>query len=36
MKATLVKDVVERFKAAAAMIAMLNAPLVGKPKRPMF
>jgi uncharacterized protein (TIGR02453 family) len=36
MKATLVKDVVERFKAAAPMIAMLNAPLVGKPKRPMF
>jgi uncharacterized protein (TIGR02453 family) len=33
---TLVKDVVERFKAAAPMIAMLNAPLVGKPKRPMF
>jgi uncharacterized protein (DUF2461 family) len=36
MKATLLKDVVERFKAAAPMIAMLNAPLVGKPKRPMF
>jgi uncharacterized protein (TIGR02453 family) len=35
-KATLMKDVVERFKAAAPMIAMLNAPLVGKPKRPMF
>jgi uncharacterized protein (TIGR02453 family) len=35
-KATLVKDVVERFKAAAPIIAMLNAPLVGKPKRPMF
>jgi uncharacterized protein (TIGR02453 family) len=35
-KATLVKDVVERFKAAAPMIAMLNAPLVGKPKRSMF
>jgi uncharacterized protein (TIGR02453 family) len=35
-KATLLKDVVERFKAAAPMIAMLNAPLVGKPKRPMF
>jgi uncharacterized protein (TIGR02453 family) len=32
----LVKDVVERFKAAAPMIAMLNEPLVGKPKRPMF
>jgi uncharacterized protein (TIGR02453 family) len=36
MKATLLKDVVERFKAAAPMIEMLNAPLVGKPKRPMF
>src|SRR5580698_9942734 len=36
MKATLLKDVVERFKVAAPMIEMLNAPLVGKPKRPMF
>ena len=36
MKATLLKDVVERFKMAAPMIEMLNAPLVGKPKRPMF
>ena len=36
MKATLVKDVVERFRAAAPMIAMLNAPLVGKAKKPMF
>jgi uncharacterized protein (DUF2461 family) len=35
-KATLVTDVVERFKAAAPMIEILNAPLVGKPKRPMF
>jgi uncharacterized protein (TIGR02453 family) len=35
-KATLLKDVVERFRAAAPMIAMLNAPLVGKPKWPMF
>jgi uncharacterized protein (TIGR02453 family) len=36
LKGTLVKDVVERFKAAAPMIEMLNAPLVGKPKRPIF
>jgi uncharacterized protein (TIGR02453 family) len=36
MKAALLKDVVERFRAAAPMIAMLNAPLVGKAKRPMF
>ena len=35
-KATLVKDVVERFRAVAPMVAMLNEPLVGKPKRPMF
>src|ERR1700729_1064746 len=36
IKATLLKDVVERFKAAAPVVAMLNEPLVGKPKRPMF
>ena len=35
-KTTLVKEVVERFKAAAPVIAMLNEPLVGKPKRPLF
>jgi uncharacterized protein (TIGR02453 family) len=35
-KKTLVKDVVERFRVAGPVIAMLNAPLVGKPKRPMF
>jgi uncharacterized protein (TIGR02453 family) len=33
---TLGKDIVERFKAASPMIAMLNTPLLGKPKRPMF
>jgi uncharacterized protein (TIGR02453 family) len=36
LKASLVKDVVERFKVAAPVIAMLNEPLVGKPKRPIF
>ncbi len=36
LKASLVKDVVERFKVAAPMIEMLNAPLVGKPKRALF
>jgi uncharacterized protein (TIGR02453 family) len=36
LKGTLVKDVVERFKAAAPVIDMLNAPLVGKPRKPMF
>jgi uncharacterized protein (TIGR02453 family) len=35
-KASLVKEVVERFKAAAPVIAMLNEPLIGKPKKPMF
>jgi uncharacterized protein (TIGR02453 family) len=35
-KKTLVKDVVERFRAASPVIAMLNVPLVGKPKRSMF
>ena len=35
-KATLLKDVVERFKVAAPLVALLNAPLVRKPKRPMF
>jgi uncharacterized protein (TIGR02453 family) len=30
------KDVVERFKAVAPMIELLNTPLVGKPRRPMF
>lgn len=36
LKASLVKDVVERFRAAAPVIALLNAPLVGKPRRPIF
>jgi uncharacterized protein (TIGR02453 family) len=36
MLPTLKKDIVERFKAAAPMIAILNTPLLGKPKRPMF
>ena len=35
-KASLVKEVVERFKVAAPVIAMLNEPLVGKPKKPLF
>jgi uncharacterized protein (TIGR02453 family) len=36
MDATFGKKIVERFKAAAPMIEMLNTPLLGKPKRPMF
>jgi uncharacterized protein (TIGR02453 family) len=35
-RAAILKDVVERFRVAAPVIAMLNAPLVGKPRRPMF
>jgi len=35
-KPTLVKDIVERFRVAAPMVALLNAPLVGKPKRALF
>jgi uncharacterized protein (TIGR02453 family) len=30
------KEIVERFRVAAPMVAMLNAPLLGKPKRAMF
>jgi uncharacterized protein (TIGR02453 family) len=32
----LLKDVVERFKAAAPLIRLLNTPLMGKAKRPIF
>ncbi|MEO6981778.1 MAG: DUF2461 domain-containing protein [Edaphobacter sp.] len=35
-KTTLVKDIVERFRVAAPMVALLNAPLIGRPKRPLF
>jgi len=30
------KDVVERFRAAAGVVTMLNAPLGGRAKRPLF
>ena len=33
---TLGKDIVERFRAAAPMVALLNTPLAGRAKRPMF
>ena len=33
---TLGKDIVERFRAAAPMVALLNTPLTGRAKRPMF
>ena len=32
----LVNEIVTRFRLAAPIIALLNAPLVGKPKRPLF
>jgi uncharacterized protein (TIGR02453 family) len=32
----LLKDVVERFRVAAPLIRLLNTPLVGKAKRPLF
>jgi uncharacterized protein (TIGR02453 family) len=32
----LLKDVVERFKVAAPLIRLLNTPLVGKAKKPLF
>lgn len=35
-KPTLLKEIVERFKAAVPMVELLNAPLVPKPKRPLF
>jgi uncharacterized protein (TIGR02453 family) len=35
-KPSLVKEVVKRFKAAAPVIAILNEPLAGTPKRPLF
>ena len=35
-KPTLLKEIVERFKAAGPMVDLLNAPLVPKPKRPLF
>ena len=35
-KPTLVKAIVERFRLAAPVVKLLNAPLLGKPKQPMF
>ncbi len=32
----LVKEIVARFKVAAPMVEMLNAPLLGKPRKPLF
>ena len=36
MKPTLAKTVIDRFKAVAPVIDLLNEPLVTKPKRPLF
>lgn len=33
---TLVRDIVEHFRAAAPIVALLNAPLALKPRRPLF
>ena len=33
---TLVKEIVSRFKLAAAMVHLLNEPLAGKPRKPLF
>jgi uncharacterized protein (TIGR02453 family) len=35
-KPTLLKEIVERFKATAPMVDFLNAPLVPKAKKPLF
>jgi uncharacterized protein (TIGR02453 family) len=33
---TLAKDIVERFRLAAPLVALLNAPLTVKPRKPLF
>jgi uncharacterized protein (TIGR02453 family) len=33
---TLAKDIVEHFRLAAPIVALLNAPLVPKPRKPLF
>jgi uncharacterized protein (TIGR02453 family) len=35
-KPTLLKEIVERFKVASPMVALLNTPLVKKPRKPLF
>jgi uncharacterized protein (TIGR02453 family) len=35
-KPTLLKEIVERFRVAAPVVVLLNAPLAAKPKRPLF
>ncbi|MEO8737624.1 MAG: DUF2461 domain-containing protein [Edaphobacter sp.] len=33
---SLVKEIVARFRLAAPVVALLNAPLMGKPRKPLF
>jgi uncharacterized protein (TIGR02453 family) len=33
---SIVKEIVQRFKLAAPLVALLNDPLLGKPKKPLF
>ena len=35
-QATLVKEIVERFRLAAPVVKLLNTPLLGRPKQPLF
>jgi uncharacterized protein (DUF2461 family) len=35
-KPTLVKEVVAHFRLAAPIVALLNAPLIPKPRKPLF
>src|SRR6185437_10094984 len=36
LRPTLVKDIVAHFKLAAPIVALLNAPLIPKPRKPLF
>ena len=36
LRPTLVKDVVTHFKLAAPIVALLNTPLIPKPRKPLF
>ena len=36
LRPTLFKDIIERFKIAAPVVALLNTPLAPKPRRPLF
>ncbi len=36
LRPTLLKDILDRFRIAAPIVALLNTPLTPKPKRPLF